>query len=408
MGQSSREPIRTLLLLNSLCVGGAEKQVVSLFNRLGSERHVVHLVCIKDEAGLMPEILAARQPQVLPHLGVRRGIEWAAVRQLAAHVDALDIDVLVCTNLYALLYGWLAKQLCRRQRPLRPLQLVEVFHSTGLVSRQDRIAMALYGRLLRVTDLLVCVCHGQARYWRDWGLRALQEVVIHNGIDTAAFQDHATTSDKLVWRQDHGLAAEAYLVGLCAVMRPEKAHADLLTALAQLQREGVKVSALLIGDGPERARLEEAIDALGLRENVHITGMLHDVRAAVSACDVMVLPSVETFSMAALEAMALGKPMVMTHAGGAPEQVTSGVNGLLYRVGDTEALAACLRQLADPVVRTAMGRRAASRVHQQFDVSHMVRGYAAALEALMAQRPVMAMPPVQPTLQAPGQQAEAR
>jgi glycosyltransferase involved in cell wall biosynthesis len=379
------KPVRTLLLLNSLCVGGAEKQVVSLFNRLGSGQHVVHLVCIKSENSLLDQIHEERQAQVLPHLGVRRGIEWAAVRQLVAYMDDLDIDVLVCTNLYALLYGWLAKQGLRRHKPL---QLVEVFHSTGLVSWRDRIAMSLYGRLLRVTDLLICVCHGQARYWRDWGLRARQEAVIHNGIDTAAFQNDASVSDKLAWRTSHGLSSADYVIGICAVMRPEKAHGDLLTALAQLHRGGLKAHALLIGDGPERPHLERQIDAMGLKSAVTITGLLPDVRAAVSACDVMVLPSVETFSMAALEAMALGKPMVMTRAGGAAEQVTSGHDGLLYAPGDTVALADCLLKLADADLRATMGARAAQRAHQQFDVSHMVHGYATALEALVAQRPV--------------------
>lgn len=383
MATATHEPVHTLLLLNSLCVGGAEKQVASLFNRLGGSKHVVHLLCIKDDPSLMPQIDDACQANVLPTLGVQHGVEWAAVRQLVAHIQALDIEVLVCTNLYALLYGWLAQQLCRR-----PLHLVEVFHSTGLVSRKDRLAMLLYGRLLRATDLLVYVCHGQARHWRAWGLRARQDTVIYNGIDTARFLDRTTPEDKLSLRQAHGLTAQDYVVGLCAVMRPEKAHGDLLLALAHLQHEGLSIRCLLIGDGPTRPLIEQQIDTLGLRHTVRITGLLPDVRAAVSACDVMVLPSVETFSIAALEAMSLGKPMVMTRMGGAPEQVTSGDNGLLYPVGDTVTLAACLRQLANPALRTAMGARAAERAHRQFDVSHMVSSYEVALEALVARQAV--------------------
>ncbi len=391
MDRATHEPVHTLLLLNSLCVGGAEKQVASLFNRMGGHRHVVHLLCIKDEPSLMPQIKVACLPNVLPTLGVERGIDWAAVRRLVAHIHALDIDVLVCTNLYALLYGWLAKQMCRRQRPLR---LVEVFHSTGLVSRKDRVAMVLYRRLLRVTDLLVYVCHGQARHWRDWGLKAKQDTVIYNGIETAHFGDCGTPQEQLSMRQAHGLAAHDYVVGMCAVMRPEKSHGDLLKALAHLQHEGLSIRCLLIGDGPMRPLIELQIDALGLRHMVRITGLLSDVRVAVSACDVMVLPSVETFSIAALEAMALGKPMVMTRMGGAPEQVTSGDNGLLYPLGDTVTLAACLRQLASPELRKQMGVRAAERVQRQFDVSHMIQSYEAALEALVSRRPVVSDQPL--------------
>lgn len=390
-----RPPIRTLLLLNSLCMGGAEKQVVSLFNRMGSGagsfQQDVSLLCLKEDNALLTQIDAARLPRVMPSLGVRSGFRWFAVRQLARHIDAMGIDVLVCTNMYALLHGWLARRFCQRRRQLK---LVEVFHTTDVGSRKEQCEMWLYRRLLPSTDLLIYVCHGQAEQWRAQGLRARQDMVIYNGVDTQRFQDRATREDKAALRRQHGLAPQDYVVGLCAVMRPEKAHGDLLLALAALQREGLPIKAWLIGDGPERAAIEQQIAALGLADTVRITGLVQDVRPIIAACDVMVLTShaVETFSIAALEAMALGKPMVMTRIGGATEQVQPGENGLLYPAGDTAALAACLRQLADPALRDRMGVCADRQVRVRFGVDRMVRSYEAALEALMTGRAVNSDP----------------
>jgi glycosyltransferase involved in cell wall biosynthesis len=316
-------------------------------------------------------------------LGGKKGLDVRAVRQLAKHIDDGRIDIVLCTNMYTLLYGWLARLLSRRK-----VHIVEVFHTTDLRTRKERLLMLLYKPLVRMTELLVYVSHGQARHWRSRGLRARREAVIHNGIDVERFRDVWSAGDKLAFRRTQGFDAQDYVVGLCALMRPEKAHGDLLAGLAHLRRDGINAKGLLIGDGPERARIEGAIRDLGLTDHVCITGYIEDVRPAIAACDVMAITStaVETFSIAALEGMALGKPIVMSDLGGASEQVTPGVNGLLYPAESVEALADCLRRLADPHSRTEMGRRAALRVANEFSVQAMVRSYEQVLAELVVGR----------------------
>lgn len=382
---ASIEPprIRVLFILNSLCVGGAERQVVSLINRLDRRRHEVSLVCVKEEGPLRDQLETGGCPGGVHVLGVRKGLEWQALRDLGRLIDGQQIDVIVCTNMYALLYAWLARWLCRR----RP-RVVEVFHTTDVGSPKERWAMRLYRPLVRSADLLVYVCHAQARHWRQRGLQARQEVVIHNGIDTRRFADIWSDGEKQALRQSLGLPETGYVVGLCAVMRPEKAHGDLLAALARLRDEGLRVCGLLIGDGPLRASIQAQIEALGLGDQVRITGLLDDVRPAIACCDLMALTShaVETFSIAALEAMTLGKPMVMSDIGGAAELVIPGDNGLLYPAGDVGALTDCLREFADPALRQAAGRRAAALMLERFDIDPMVRGYERVFARLAARR----------------------
>jgi hypothetical protein len=97
-----------------------------------------------------------------------------------------------------------------------------------------------------------------------------------------------------------GFAEHDLVVGLCAVMRPEKAHDHLLQAMKLADDAGVRWKALLIGDGPLRPSIEQEILRLGLQDRVAITGFRSDVRADLAACDVVSLVSVtETFSIAA-------------------------------------------------------------------------------------------------------------
>ena len=378
--------LRVLFLVNSLCVGGAEKHVVSLVNGLDATRHRLALTALKREEALLPQIAPHRLADGLACLDVAQGLSWGAVRRLARQLDAQRTDVLVCTNMYALLYGWLARALSRRGPQVR---LVEVFHSTLPESRKEARHMVLYRHLVRRADMLVFVCQAQADHWHVHGLRARQDVVIHNGIDTARFRDSWSPEDKRRLRAEQGFAETDLVVGLCGVMRPEKAHGDFLRALAQVvqepetARKRQRVCGWLIGDGPLRAALERDIDALGLRERVRISGFVQDVRPLVAACDAMAITSTtETFSLAALEAMALGKPLLMTDVGGAREQVRHGHNGWLVPVGDVQAMAGALARWLDPAAREAMGQRAAAQVREHFELAGMVQGFERQFSAL--------------------------
>ena len=393
---AAHDRVRTLFLLNSMCVGGAEKQVVALFGGLaGVPGHEAWLQCLKDDDALLPQVPEALRGHVLPSLRVRSGVAPSAVAALARRIDAVEADVLVCTNMYALLYGALARTLCRRRHALR---LVEVFHTTEPGSRKERLQMTLYRRLVRSADMLVYVSRAQAAHWRARGLAAAAETVIHNGIDAARFTDRSSPADKAALRASYGFGADDVVFGLCAVMRPEKAHDDLLRALVALRRRGIAAKALLIGGGPLREAIEARIVALGLADDVQVTGLVDDVRPFIAACDAMVLCShaVETFSIAALEAMALGRPMVMSRIGGAAEQVDDGFDGLLFPAGDVDALADALARLSDRPRCRALGRRAAARVRESFGVDRMVGRYARLLASLGSRAPAGAPPATRP------------
>jgi glycosyltransferase EpsD len=134
---------------------------------------------------------------------------------------------------------------------------------------------------------------------------------------------------------------------------------------------------------------------------VKITGFKTDVRPYVLACDAMTLCSVtEALSLAAIEAMALGKVVVHSDVGGAGELITSGSNGFLFRVNDTDSFVWWLALLADRPLRERMGVRARATVEQSFAESAMIEQYEQLLGEIAARRSVAPSGP--PVHQRPG------
>jgi glycosyltransferase involved in cell wall biosynthesis len=370
--------ISILFIVNTLEVGGAEKHVLSLLRGLDRERFHLSLVYLKDKGQLHAEFAAAGVDGDFQCAGVRHKSDLAAmvrgVSRIRSTLARQSVSIVVCTNLFSLLYGSLACALMpARVRP----RLVEVFHTTELRSFKQKLLMLAYRPLIAACDSVVFVCEAQRRYWQERGLAPRAATVIHNGVDVAYFREAGTVQERHALRRQYGFTESDYVIGICAAMRPEKAHGDLLRAIAMLKQQGIAARCLLIGDGIERERIEQEIDRLGLRADVQITGVLPDVRNAIAACDVMALVShaVETFSIAALEAMALSKPMVMSAVGGAAEQIRQGENGILYPRGDIAALAAALAGLVDVERRTAMSIAARQTVVERFSLPAMIARY---------------------------------
>ncbi|HEX4460281.1 MAG TPA: glycosyltransferase, partial [Polyangia bacterium] len=152
--------------------------------------------------------------------------------------------------------------------------------------------------------------------------------------------------------------------------RPLKRVDDVVRVFARV-RQTLDCRLVLIGDGPERARVEALVHALGLAGDVRFLGEQLHVAPILRECDVFLLPSVtESFGLAALEALASGVPVVATRAGGLPEVVHDGENGLLATVGDVEAMAAAVTRLLSDAplhARMAAAARAGAVAHYRRD-----------------------------------------
>lgn len=367
----SAAPVSVAFIVNSLRFGGAEKHTLQLFNGLAARGFKTALAYLKREEHLLHEAQPASGPVWCA--GFSKGWDFEGLRRLAEWIKNGKPDVLVCVNTYPLFYGHLARWMSGHR-----CQIVEIFHSTELPARDDRQIRWVYRPFFNRSDCIVYVSTAQRAYWEARGLHKELGMVIHNGIDTDRFRDGYTTEDKVVLRARFGFKPDDFVIGICAALRPEKKHEDLIEAIARLRAKGVPARCLIIGDGPRRPTIEAAISRLGMEHEVAITGFQPDVRPYVSACDCMVIVShqVETFSIAALEALALEKPMVMSAIGGAAEQIRDGENGYLFPAGNVEALMCALHELADPVHRAELEKNARSSVVRDFGLHTMLDKYA--------------------------------
>jgi glycosyltransferase involved in cell wall biosynthesis len=373
----SSSKINVLCLVSSLSVGGAEKHTVTLANLLNPRTFNVHLGYLKPIEALLNQVreeLATRTFCV--HVGKR--IDRAAVSRLREFIDSHDIDVIVATNEYPALYALMARRGARRIP-----KLIEVFHTTQYLHFKSKLQMLLYRQVFKRYDLLVYVSEKQREYWRSKGLAGKRDIVIHNGVDLEHFRDRSEPSQREALRAQCGSSENDLLIGICAALRPEKAHRDLLSALAHLRERGISAKVLIVGDGPERSAIEHTIAALNLSPCVFITGFKDDVRPYLAICDIIVLAShaIETLSIAALEAMAMGKPLVLTRIGGAEEQVIDGKNGFLYEPGDIEALTDKLAGLQLQSTRKRMGSASRERVESLFSESRMMEQFELQIQA---------------------------
>ena len=175
-------------------------------------------------------------------------------------------------------------------------------------------------------------------------------------------------------RAELGIEPGAPVLGVVCELRAQKALEVLFEAAALLLPEFPSLKVLVAGDGPERARLEEAALRLGVADTVLFLGIRRDVPAVLAAVDVAVLSSdYEGSPLSVMEYMAAAKPVVSTSVGGVPELLAEDVHGLLVQPRDPEALAeAVARLLRDPALAKRLGAEGRQRQQREFSLEAMV------------------------------------
>jgi glycosyltransferase involved in cell wall biosynthesis len=362
--------VRLLFLTGSLSHGGAERHTVTLANRLAERGHECYLAYLKDDAAQLGRLHGAASVQCLH---ARRYLDFSALKALQRLIGQVNPSVLVAVNQYALLYASLAQ---------RRVPLALTFHATFLCSTKERLQMLAYRPLFWSADCTVFMCEAQRQHWLRRAVFGRRNLVIHNGVDTAQWC-LGPPHEAATLRRVLDLGEGDFVIGMAAVLRREKNHVQLVHAVERLRRRGIPARALMIGDGEMRPAVQALARRLGIAEHVSITGLQQDVRPFLGACDVVALPSLtETFSLAALEAMALGRPVVHAEVGGAAEMIRDGSDGLLFPVGDTAALVERLASLAGRQERVRIGEQARRTVEARFSERAMVERYEATFSAL--------------------------
>lgn len=357
-----------LFVLNNLAVGGSETKVVRLANAFSARDMRVGIAYLNEPATLLKDIAAEVATFFLSRQGRFSLKAHAELRQLIEEQRPRNV---VSVNLYPALYVVAAS----RWAQYRP-RTIGLMNTTEM-RRGARWKRGFYTRVLQYLDWTVYGCELQRDAWlsADSPMRP-RSSVIYNGVDLGRFSAARVAGIGL--RPNYGISENAFVVGSVGRLVAEKNQLPLIESVAKLRASGADVHLMLVGDGPMRSALEKRADELRISGAVTFTGALPDVRVALKAFDVFVLPSLsETFSNAALEAMAMQVPVILTRTGGAAEMIEHGKEGYIVDVAELpRRLPGLLSQLRlDSMLRTRMAAAAGLRAQQSFSWEEMVVAY---------------------------------
>lgn len=361
------EPVRVLTLVDNSgeLGGGAERLAVQIATGLDRERFAPWLCVSRGQPGAaVRETLRAAGVPLLA-LDRQRTTDVWPWRRLAALLRQERIDVLHTHKFGSNVWGAIIGRATRTP--------VVVAHEHTWSFEGQRLRRALDRHLVaRAADAIVAV----SRQDRD-KMIALEGIPPERirVIPTAVAVDAPSHGADV--RAELGIPPEAPVVVNVAGLRAQKAHDVLIEATALLAERLPDARVIVAGDGPERSRLEALVSARGLDRRFLLLGKRDDVPDILRAADVVALSSdYEGMPLAALEAMAAGRPLVATAVGALPDVVEDGVTGVLVAPRDPAALADALARVAgDRSLARTMGDAARRRAHENYDLRASVRRY---------------------------------
>ncbi len=376
-------PIRVGFVVHAMAVAGAESLVAATVEGLGA-RIEPTIFCL-DAVGELGERFRLEGVPVVC-LERRPGLDPRAAWRIGREVRRRRLEVLHAHQYGPFFYAALAR-LAGGARA-RLILTEHGRHDPDVVPARRRWAnRLLLGRLAHAVNAC-SEFSARALVEREWlgsGRGAGPPRVIPNGVDLARFRPAA---DVAAARRSLGLDPEAALVACVARFHPVKDHRTLLRAFAGVAAARPESELLLVGDGPERPRLEALAQELGIFSRVRFLGVRADVPEILRAADLFALTSAsEAAPLTLLEAMATALPVVATAVGGVPEIARDGVEGRLVPRADPSAAAAAMLELLDDRGRAAaMGRAGRARVEERYRLEDTVAAYGDLYERLGAGR----------------------
>jgi len=347
-------------------------QVVDLINGLNNSIFNKHLVVFESNLSLVSKI---DKNINFHHISRTQYGLLNVSRKIATLIDEKKIDVIHCSLQVALLVGWLAK-LFSKKKP----RLIVTLHTTINRNLKNEIFYRLlYQWLMRSCESIIFVCNNQLKFFsKKYSFIKNKSAVIYNGIDSSYFDPQLFVDSRAVIRRQMGLNETDVVLCNIAGFRPEKGQSILLSAFVEVLVRIPTAVLLFVGGGATKSEIEKKVKELGLEARVKFLGVLDDVRPvlSISTLSVQASTAVETFSIAMLESLSMGVPMVATNIGGTSEAIIQGISGGLVESGDVGSLARSIIKIAE----NRNGENFSSKlcrnlVIERFSKAHMVFCY---------------------------------
>jgi len=357
--------------------GGSGVVATELGMELAERGHQIHFITYKQ-----PIRLNAQHPNVFfhevdvsnyplfefPPYDLALATRMAEVAELQK-LDLLHVHYAIPHSVSAML----ARQMLAAATPPRRLPFVTTLHGTDItVVGADRSYLPITRYSIEQSDGVTAI----SSYLRDVTIREFEIKhaieVVPNFVNCDLYTRYA---DAKKLRREYATDDERVLVHL-SNFRPVKRVCDVVEIFDRVQKK-LPAKLLMIGDGPDRSQAEWLTRRKGIQDRVHFLGKQNEINVKLGMADLMLVPSqLESFGLAALEAMACEVPSVATNVGGVPEVIEHGVTGFLADVGDVETMARyAIDILSDETKLREMGKAARRAAQSRFCASRIVPQY---------------------------------
>lgn len=339
----SKKKLKIAFVIHGLSMGGAEKFLIYLVNRLKKDGHTPMIISLSNDNTLLGEV-----NKDIPVYTILRKHKFDLSIAYRIRKFILDnhIEKIFCINMFSF---FLAKLGFLNNKNI---QFYISLHSTDPLSFKNHLANHIYFRVVQRRDHVIYICKNQKSFLKHtYSIKSFRDDVIYNGINPSYFDpSNFPEFDVSVFRKQFGIQSAEQVILKVARLRIEKGHADAIRALALLHNQyGTKAHLLFVGNGDLIfiSKLKELSRQLNVDKYIHFSGIQLDVRKYYLGSTIFTLTSqsIETFSLAALEAMAFSLPCSLTNIGGASEMIYKGINGNLSEPKNPESIATSWNEL---------------------------------------------------------------
>jgi glycosyltransferase involved in cell wall biosynthesis len=372
------KPSRVAYVVNNLDVGGLEKVVISLLDKLDRALFDPQLICLNGRGRLFADVKLANDAILVLQKHQRRhfglNVDLHSLSAIRRFISERSVRLIHAHNAAPLIYSGLASRTLVRRPHVIYSEHNQIYSATDEAKRRFRL-------YLKLADSAIAVSHDLANSLRATAGWRRSIEVIHNGVDGHRFA--ASLIGNV--RTELGATADTFLIGAGVVLSRQKGISYLIEAARRVCAQCPRAMFVVAGDGPLRAELESLGHQSGLGARFRFLGYRSDMPDFLAALDLYVLPSLwEGLPLALCEALAVGKPIVCTNVGGNSEVVIAGENGYVVPAADPVALSNAILEVSrEPSLAERYCRNNRARFEQRFSDNAMVAAHEALYRRLL-------------------------
>lgn len=364
---------RIAVLITGLGTGGAENHLVQVLPRL-KDKFDISVISLTDE-NTKGDILRKEGIKVSV-LGLRGNLLniFGVISRFRRIVRSEKPDVMITYLIHANLFGRVFGRMAGVKRIINSVR--NNYSGRHVLNFFDRITS---GRV----DIYAPNSEAVKRFISE-NIKVKKEkiMVIPNCVDTTMFDDlrkRSTKEEIRKKRKDTGFSEKDFVIGCIANLEQKKDHRTLLKGFSMIGRKDAKL--MLIGDGKLRKELERYAKELGIGKRVVFLGKRNDAKELLQTMDIFILPSLhEGMSNALLEAMASGKPIIVSDIDENTELIKDRMNGITFKTGDAAELKEAMERLSsDRKYAEKLGNSARESAKNGYSIDKVIKMYEAML-----------------------------